>query len=404
MERLNKNFLWLSAANIVSSVVNVGLFIYLARALEAESFGYFSYATTFVFYLFNFIDLGLTTYGIREVAKDNSRLPQYVSNILSFKSVLAVFIFLGFLLAVAFSCQPALIKILMAETALLLLVGSLSTEWAFQGLEKMHMVFISLVTTSFLQFGLTYMFVKTPQDLLKAPIVNFIAPIPILIIFLWILKFKFSIRRPELSNIKRYLSSSMAIWAISVFAQAYNGLDIVILGLFRSPQEVGYFTVARRIANGAGLMMIVLAGAVMPHLSATFVRDRARFAVATKKFLRISMFIVVLVFIPVIVFSKQLISLTVGPEYLQASLPLEIMMAALVLVMFNMPFSTGLIAAGFERDVMRQTFASASVSIVSNFILMPKYGMIGASVSFMLAESLALGWILYLYKIKIRKG
>jgi O-antigen/teichoic acid export membrane protein len=404
VERLNKNFLWLSAANIVSSVVNVGLFIYLARALEAESFGYFSYATTFVFYLFNFIDLGLTTYGIREVAKDNSRLPQYVSNILSFKSVLAVFIFLGFLLAVAFSCQPALIKILMAETALLLLVGSLSTEWAFQGLEKMHMVFISLVTTSFLQFGLTYMFVKTPQDLLKAPIVNFIAPIPILIIFLWILKFKFSIRRPELSNIKRYLSSSMAIWAISVFAQAYNGLDIVILGLFRSPQEVGYFTVARRIANGAGLMMIVLAGAVMPHLSATFVRDRARFAVATKKFLRISMFIVVLVFIPVIVFSKQLISLTVGPEYLQASLPLEIMMAALVLVMFNMPFSTGLIAAGFERDVMRQTFASASVSIVSNFILMPKYGMIGASVSFMLAESLALGWILYLYKIKIRKG
>jgi PST family polysaccharide transporter len=268
----------------------------------------------------------------------------------------------------------------------------------------MHMVFISLVTTSLLQLGLTYMLVKAPHDLLKAPIVNFIAPIPILIIFLWILRFRFSIRRPDLSNIKIYLSSSMAIWAISVFAQAYNGLDIVILGLFRSPQEVGYFTVARRVVGGAGLLMIVLANAVMPHLSATFVRDRARFAAATKKFLRISMLIVALIFIPIIIFSKQLISLTVGAEYLQASLPLQMMMAALVLVMFNMPFSTGLIAAGFERDVLRQAFASASLSIVSNFILMPKYGMIGASVSFMLAEALALGWILYLYNIKIRKG
>jgi O-antigen/teichoic acid export membrane protein len=148
----------------------------------------------------------------------------------------------------------------------------------------------------------------------------------------------------------------------------------------------------------------VLAGAVMPHLSATFVRDRARFAAATVKFLKIATFVVVLVFLPIIIFSRQIITLTVGAEYIQASVPLEIMMAALVIVMFNMPFSTGLIAAGFERDVLRQAFASAVVSVLSNFILMPKYGMIGASVSFMLAESLALVWILYLYRIKIRKG
>ena len=75
-----------------------------------------------------------------------------------------------------------------------------------------------------------------------------------------------------------------------------------------------------------------------------------------------------------------------------------------MIILFNLPFSTGLIASGFEKDVLKQAFASAVLSISSNFILMPKYGMLGGSISFVLAESLALVWILYLYRNKIKKG
>lgn len=389
---------------MLASVFNVTLFIYMARALGVESFGYLSYATTFVLYLFNFIDLGLSTYGTREVAKDRSRLSEYVSNILSFKLLLSIAIFSVFVLGVWLSPQIFLIKALMIELALLLFISSLATEWAFQGMEKMHMVFASLVTTAFLQLLLTVIFVKGPQDVLKAPIASLAASIPILILFLTILGFRMKIRSLDVGSIKTYLSSSLAIWAISAFAQVYNSLDIVMLGFFRPPEDVGYFTVARRFVGGSALVIMVLATAVMPHLSAAFVRDKARFHAATVKFFKIGVFVILSIFLPLIMFAKPIISLMVGAQYAQAAPPLQIMMAALILVMFNVPFSTGLIAAGFEKSVLKQAFSSAALSIVSNFILMPKYGMIGASVSFVLAESLALIWILCLYRSKIRKG
>jgi O-antigen/teichoic acid export membrane protein len=37
------------------------------------------------------------------------------------------------------------------------------------------------------------------------------------------------------------------------------------------------------------------------------------------------------------------------------------------------------------------------VSVILNVLLMPKYGMIGASISFFVAETLAIIWILCIY-------
>ena len=63
-----------------------------------------------------------------------------------------------------------------------------------------------------------------------------------------------------------------------------------------------------------------------------------------------------------------------------------------------------LIAASCERDVLRQAASSASLSVVSNIILIPRYGMAGAAVSFIMAEALALAWVLWLYKEKVAKN
>lgn len=89
MENLSKNFTWLAAANVVSSLFGAALFIYLARILGPDAFGYFSYAFTITFFLANFVDMGLSTYGIREIAKNKSRVSDYASEIVSFRLLTA---------------------------------------------------------------------------------------------------------------------------------------------------------------------------------------------------------------------------------------------------------------------------------------------------------------------------
>lgn len=398
MERLERNFIWMAAANIIGSFFSVALFIYLARTLRVEAFGSISYAHSFIFYMLNFVDLGLSTYGIREVAKDKARASEYVSEIVSFKLLLASVLFIIVVAMTFLVSAQAPFRILMVEVALLLFVSALSCDWAFQGQEKMHMVLVSFATTTMLQFALIYTFVKGPEGLLKSALIYSLAAFIIPVSFLVYFKYRPKLETSYLKQIKRYLSSSIIIWSIAIFAQVYNGLDIVLLGLFRSPEEVGFFTIARRAIGGATLLMIFLANALLPRLSATFVaRDVTQFAEATYKFLKISIFLTVFMLFPLILFSDNLISLTLGNEYLPAAAPFKIMAIAFIFVAFNLPFSTGLIAAGFEKVVLKQVFASAIVSVALNLILMPKYGMIGASISFFIAEAVAIAWILWAY-------
>jgi O-antigen/teichoic acid export membrane protein len=401
VERLEKNFIWMAAANIVSSVFGVALFIYLARTLRAEAFGSISYVHSFIFYLLNFVDLGLSTYGIREVAKDSSRVSEYVSEIVSFKLLLAGVLFVIIIAATFISCPSAQFRILMAEVALLLFVSALSTDWAFQGQEKMHMVLVSLAATTALQSALIYALVRSPNDLLKAALVYSLAAFLMPALFLLHFRYRPKLETGYLKQIKRYLSSSVIIWSIAIFAQVYNGLDIVMLGLFRGPGEVGYFTIARRAIGGLTLLMVFLANALLPRLSSTFRSDIRQFNSATRKFLKISLILSVFLLLPLIALSDHIISFALGGEYLPASLPFKIMGAALIFVMFNLPYSTGLVAAGLEKEVLKQVVASACLSVGLNVFLMPKYGMVGAAASFLFAEILAIIWILRAYRRSI---
>ncbi|MCM8760965.1 MAG: flippase [Candidatus Omnitrophica bacterium] len=401
MERLTRNFAWLAAANIIGSLFTALLFIYLARTLGAEAFGHFSYATSLVLYIYNFMDLGLSTYGIREVAKNHEAVSDYVSNIISFKIAVAFVLFIVLGIINVFCSHSLLMKLLLAESSLMLFVSALATEWAFQGLERMYMVFISFSFTPLIQLLASLVLVRGPQDLMRAPLIIFFGTLPVISIFLKILKFRLRFGIIHMKTLKGYMASSLVIWAISMFTQVYNGLDIVIMGFFRKAEEVGCFTVARRIVGGFSLLLVFLANALLPRLSATFSSDPVEFRRATTRFLRFAVLVVTFVFVPVIIFGREIITLTVGSQYLAAGTSLKLMVMALTLVVFNIPYSTALIASSFEREVLKQAFASACLNIILNFLIVPKYGMIGASISFCAAEGLALIWVLWAYNNKI---
>lgn len=393
----------MAAANIISSICGVALFVYVARTLSPEAFGYLSYAFTLVFFLANFIDLGLSTYGIREVAKNRPRASVYVSEIVSFRLIIAFVLISLLCLAAWIAHRPSALLFVMLESSLLLITFALATEWAFQGIEKMHFVFISFAATSILQLTLIYLFVKHTSDLLKVPVIYFLATLPIAAIFLKKFGFRLKIMAEDLRKMMSYMSSSLVIWSISLFTQIYNNMDIFLLGLFRRMSEVGYFTIARRLVSGSVILMVFLANALLPRLSASFAADSAQFRSATRKFLAVAGLFTVGVLMPVMIFTDRFIVMAFGSKYLPAGPPVKIMIIGLIFVLFNLPYSTGLIAAGLEKQVLFQAAASAALSITSNFILIPKYGMIGASLSFVFAEALALIWIACLYERKMGK-
>lgn len=403
MKKLSKNFIWLFAANAVRSILQFLIFIYLARTLSVKAYGLFSYAFTIVLYLMNFIDLGLSTYGIREIAKHKARTYKYVSDIVSFRFLVAICLYGLFAFLILLSKFEWETKLLNLGTGLILFIAASATEWAFQGKEKMHMVFISYLTTSVLQFLLLLTYVKSPQGLLITPLIFVIGNIPIALIFLAILKFRPEVKMIDFNRIKGHLTTSLVIWSISIFAQLYNGFDIILLGLVRSPQEVGYFTVARQIIGGVVIFAIFLSNAALPKLASSFGKKYREFSSARVHLLKALIFLGFLTLVPLLIFSSEIVSFAVGKSYLPASLPIKILAIASIFVFFNIPFSTSLIAAGFEKKVFKQVMVVSIFSVMMNLFFIPRFGMMGAAVTYLFTELAALIWISIIFYINIKK-
>ena len=88
-----KNTSWLSASQIITSICAFLWTILIARYLGVSDYGIVSFAISFTGLIVIFMDLGMSTYITRELAKHKELLGKYVNNIFFFKIILSVFLF-----------------------------------------------------------------------------------------------------------------------------------------------------------------------------------------------------------------------------------------------------------------------------------------------------------------------
>ena len=88
--RITANFLSLAVSEIISKLLQLLVFIYLARVLGKESFGIFSFAVAFSLLIVIIADFGLSTFLIREISRNKKAASKYLSNALISKIFLTL--------------------------------------------------------------------------------------------------------------------------------------------------------------------------------------------------------------------------------------------------------------------------------------------------------------------------
>ncbi|MFA5021224.1 MAG: oligosaccharide flippase family protein, partial [Patescibacteria group bacterium] len=123
---LAKNTAFYSAALALQKVLSFGFFIILARGLGVAGQGRFTFALSFTALFAIFIDLGLSQILIRETARDQAKAKQYLSNILGFKLIAALVIYLLIIAAVNLMGYPAATRGLVYISGLVMLLDSMT--------------------------------------------------------------------------------------------------------------------------------------------------------------------------------------------------------------------------------------------------------------------------------------
>jgi len=156
--------------------------------------------------------------------------------------------------------------------------------------------------------------------------------------------------------------------------------DTFAIGIFRNISEVGVYNAAMPIAMTIYIIPNALTIILLPIL--TELRNNKlefeKIYYATTKWILISSTTLILIYT---VFSKTMLSILFGQEYMVGSIALTILVLGNIPYVLALSSNKVLLALKKTRLIMTASIISAIINIVLNLILIPKYGINGAAIA-----------------------
>ncbi len=398
---------------VINRLLALAVGIVLARGLGAEGYGVYAYAFALLTLLMVFAELGMPTLLMREVAASEA-----CQDWPHLRGVLVRALQIVFSAAVALAAIAALVLWLLSDrmpvsqsvtlvwVIALLPLAALTRAMmaAVQGLQHVvkAQVVEMLVRPVLVLAGVGFLFIfvsgmRQPQ---YAMAVQFVTAIAVLCIAAVVL-YRYLPRSVHATaaqyQTRQWLASAMPLTLIGGAGIINNQTDILMLGFFRTAEDVGIYRVA---TQGAILVAFGLQAAnavIAPQFARLYAQgDQARLQRLVTASARIILMAALPVALTFVLAGGAIAGWVFGQEFTQSHTPLAILAVGQLInaAMGSVGFLLNM--TGHERDVARTLLITAGLNVLLNLFLIPPFGMAGAASA--TAVSLAL-WNIMLYQI-----
>jgi O-antigen/teichoic acid export membrane protein len=380
-----KNTSYLTLALILQKVISFSYFTFLARNLGPESLGKYYFAISFVTIFAVFIDFGMINVLTREVAKKQEDAKRILGSILSLKILLSFVVLLVIFIVINLMDYPILTTRLVYLASLCVILDSFTNTFygvirGFHNLkfESIASIIFQLIVFIFglaaLYSGFSLLWVM--GALLLASIFNF------LFSFFTLLR-KINIVIKPIFNY-RIMKSVFILAApfglFAIFQRVYMYLDTVLLSFFAGDKFVGLYQVAFKIIFALQFLPMAFVASLYPAMSSYWVNNKEQLSITFERALIYLTIISLPISVGVITLADKIIFLFKS-DYLEAVLPIQIIMASLLFMFLNFPIGSLLNACDKQKVNTFNMGATVVLSIVLNLILIPKFQAVGASIT-----------------------
>ena len=365
--------------------------MYLARVLGTEQFGAYSWVMAIYAYAYMMANFGFETHGTRTIAQKVSN--DFLSGIfvLRFGYVsisLAVIILLNIFILPKFN------SLLMLQSVSLLLLP-FNTQYIFRGLNKAKYDGLSRTIQAGLFFLLVYSFVEAGRMMLL-PIVWFISSAAALasfyILMTKMLSYTFAV--PSAASIKTILRGSLPVGIASALILLYLNFNTILLGVYVDNKSVGIFSAAFKIYYLGYSLLALYYMAFLPSLSK---QDGTRFHIMKRNYIRLLYFMAVVLVLTGIFLSEFIILLLFGHHY-ETSIPvMKILFFSLAASCLTFAYMNPLQAIGRDALFIKLLLLRTVIFAALCFLLIPRYGFMGAAYATLAAECITIPVSIYLF-------
>lgn len=181
--------------------------------------------------------------------------------------------------------------------------------------------------------------------------------------------------------VKEWMGVSLSLFGGSVLALLLQRIDLLMIGAYLSAEEVGFYNAASKTAGLTSFVVVAVNSVVAPQISAMNAKgERAGLEALVRRFSRYTLLATLAIAVGIGVLGRFVLSVF-GADFLQSFVPLLILLsgyvvAAAVGLVLNLMNLTG-----HQNLVLRVYFVAVGVNVLTNFLLLPRFGMIGAAVA-----------------------
>lgn len=370
-------------------------FPYVSRVLLNVGTGKVSFANGIIAYFALFAQLGIPTYGIRAVAKvrdDKEKLTKVVQELLIINTIISVFVYIVFLIALFTVPQMRSDKSLFLITSSTILFNVIGVEWMYKGLEQYTYITVRSIIFKFLALILMFIFVKQQSDYVLYGFITIFAA-SASNIFNMINLHKFISLKPVGNyNFSPHLKAVLIFFAMSCATTIYTNLDTVMIGFIKGAGENGYYNAAIRIKSIL-VSIVTSLGAVLLPRSSYYLENNLvdEFKKISSKAINFVFIVAVPMSVYFMLFAKESIHFLAGKAFEPSILPMQIIMPTLLFIgLTNIMGIQMLVPLGREKCVLYSEIAGAITDLVLNAILIPVMGASGAAIGTVAAEAVVL--------------
>ena len=382
-----------SIYNVIYNLVNVLLplisSIYVSRILEPTGVGKVAYAITFVSYFVTFSGFGLPAYGVSAISRskgDADTKNRVFSELILINSIsttvaLITYFFLIFRLQFARNDLP-----LYLCCGIQLMLCYIDIDWLYRGEEEYGYITKRNIFVKTVSLLCVFIFVRTKDDYIKYALISSGAlGANYLFNVLYAKKYvrlTYKGLCPSI-HLKALLFLSISLF----FSSIYSRVDITMLGLMSTETSVGIYSNGHKVINIVITACTAITSVFLPRMSYLYREDKDSFMRLLNKGIRIIALITIPACFGLMLLSQDAILLLYGDSFRAAGSVLRIFSVLIpVKGLGDLLCYQTVISIGKEKSLVPAAGAAMLVNVILNFLLIPVWGEIGATVASVCSE------------------
>ena len=387
---LARNFLLLSAGELAAKLLTFAAFVYLARVLGPERSGSLEFVLAIMVFFTLAVDLGLGTYGAREIARDRSQASALLRDLAMLRLLLASGSFLVLLLVAALVPKSLDAQLLLVLYGLSLFAYPALLQWFFQGHDQMQWVALASITRQGVFTGLLFAFFRPGTSLAYVGLFECISVATVAAGCLCVARRRFHATLPgprmKLESSLGQLRQALPIGLSELAWALFWYLATVQLGLLVGGEQLGWYGVSHRGVMALHTFVWLYFFNLLPSLARCVALPAEQLPALLRRSLGLTAWGGIFVALMFTLLAGELLSLVYGSEFMGAVLPLSVLVWMIPIALLSGHYRYTLIAYNLQRLEFGCTAAAAIMAAGLGLLLIPAQGAVGAALALLVAN------------------